>query len=124
MSPTAEAFNLFQNVAVDGETVLTAAVTGDTTDVRAYAATHFGGTGTALVLFNLNETASSQVAVTLSGQTTATSVSVTTYDKSIYDQTNATPPVWALPTTTTNNAPTLPLTLTLTPWSMNVVLIQ
>jgi len=122
MSPTAEAFNLFKNVAVTGENVLTASVTGDTTNVLAYAATHSGGT--ALVLFNLNETANSQVTVTLSGQTTATSVTVTTYDKSIYDQTNATPPVWALPTTSTNNAPTLPLSLTLTPWSMNVVLIQ
>jgi hypothetical protein len=50
--PTARAFQLFSNVAVDGENVLSANVVGDTTDVRAYAATHSGGT--ALVLFNLN----------------------------------------------------------------------
>ncbi len=122
MSPTAEAFNLFQNVAVTGETVQTATVAGDTTDVRAYAATHSGGT--ALVLFNLNETASSQVTVTLSTESNSPGVTVITYDKSIYDQTDATPPVWATPTTTSLGTQTLPLTLTLTPWSMNVILIQ
>ncbi len=39
MSPTARAFQLFSNVAVNGESVLTANVAGDTTDVVAYAAT-------------------------------------------------------------------------------------
>ena len=51
MSPTARAFQLFSQVAVNGESVLSATVAGDTTDVRAYAATNNGGT--ALVLFNL-----------------------------------------------------------------------
>ena len=46
--------------------VLTATTTGDTTNVRAYAATHSGGT--ALVLFNLNENASAPVTITLSGR--------------------------------------------------------
>ena len=41
MSPTAVAFQLFSNVAVNGEHVLTASVAGT---VRAYAATHSGGT--------------------------------------------------------------------------------
>ena len=122
MSPTAEAFNLFQNVAVNGENVLTASVAGDTTDVRAYAATHSGGT--ALVLFNLNETASSQVTVNLSTESNSPGVTVITYDKALYDQTDATPPVWATPTPAPLGAQSLPLTLTLTPWSMNVVLIQ
>ena len=129
--PTARAFQLFSNVAVNGENVLTPTVTGDTTDVVAYAATHSGGT--ALVLFNRNETASEPVVVTLSGQTTATSATVETYDKAIYDlsgsPTGTIPdPVgtdtWAGPTTTTINSPTLPLSLTLPPWSMNVVIIH
>ena len=50
-----------------------------------------------------------------------------TYDKSIYDQSNpgnSGGVVWADPTTTDLGAQTLPLTLTLTPWSMNVVTIQ
>jgi len=122
MSPTAQAFNLFQNVAVNGEHVLTPTVSGDTADVRAYAATHSGGT--ALVLFNLNETSSVSVAVTVSGESNSSGVTMVTYDKSIYDQTKAATPVWAGSTTTDMGAQSIPLTLTLTPWSMNVVLIQ
>jgi hypothetical protein len=121
MSPTARAFQLFSNVAVNGASVLTATVAGDTTDVVAYAATHNGGT--ALVLFNRNETTSEPVAITLSGQSAATTVTVITYDKALYDQTDQTIPVWAAPTTSTPAA-TLPLVLTLTPWSMNVVIIH
>ena len=50
-----------------------------------------------------------------------------TYDKAIYDQSNpanAGGAVWADPTTTDLGAQALPLTLTLTPWSMNVVIIK
>ena len=123
MSPTARAFQLFSNVAVNGEFALTASVAGDTTNVRAYAATHNGGT--ALVLFNLNENANAPVTVTLSGLSSATSVTVETYDKAIYDMSNpATTNTWAPPVTTNLGAQTLPLSLSLTPWSMNVVIIQ
>jgi hypothetical protein len=129
--PTARAFQLFSNVAVNGESVLTASVSGDTADVVAYAATHSGGT--ALVLFNRNQTASQPVSITLSGQTTASTVTVETYDRAIYDlsgsPTGAIPDpagtsTWAAPTTTTISSPTLPLALTLAPWSMNVVIIH
>jgi hypothetical protein len=122
MSPTARAFQLMSSVAISGEHVLTASVSGDTTDVRAYAATN--NDGTALVLFNLNETTSEMVTVALSGQSTASTITMETYDKAIYDQTNAVTPVWAPPITTTISSTALPLTLTLTPWSMNVVLIH
>ncbi len=131
MSPTAVAFQLFSQMAVNGQTVLTATVAGDTTDVRAYAATNPGGT--ALLLFNDNETTAQQVTVTLSGKTSSPSVTVTTYDKAIYDLSGSptgTPPdpagtsTWAPPTTTSMVTQTLPLTLTLTPWSMNMVIIQ
>jgi len=125
MSPTARAFQLFSNVAVNGENVLTATVSGgDTTDVRAYAATHSGGT--ALVLFNLNETTAEPVQITISdpSQTSTTDMQVITYDKAIYDETNAVTPVWAAPATMDLGAQTLPYTLTLQPWSMNVVMIK
>lgn len=123
LSPTARAFQLFSHVAVTGENALTATVSGgDTTDVRAYAATHSGGT--ALVLFNLNETASEPVQITLSSQTSTTDMQLITYDKALYDQTNAATPVWAAPTTTDLGAQSLPYTLTLQPWSMNVVIIK
>jgi hypothetical protein len=131
MSPTARAFQLFSNVAITGQNVLPATVGGDTTDVRAYAATNPGGT--ALVLFNVNETTPQSVLVTLTGKTSSSSVNVTTYDKAIYDLSGSptgTPPdpsgtsTWAPPITTSLGAQTLPLTLTLSPWSMNVVIIE
>lgn len=120
MSPTARAFQLFSNVAVNGEHALSATVAGDTTDVRAYSATNNGGT--ALVLFNLNETTSEPVLVTLPGQGATSGVTVETYSKAIYDQSQS--DVWAAPTTTSLGSQTLPLTLTLDPWSMNVVIIK
>jgi hypothetical protein len=118
-------------MAVNGQTALTATVAGDTTDVRAYAATN--PNGTALLLFNDNETTPEQVLVTLSGKSSSSGVTVTTYDKAIYDLSGSptgTPPdpagtsTWAPPTTTSMGAQTLPMILTLTPWSMNVVIIQ
>ena len=105
MSPTARAFQLFSNVAVNGESVLTATIAGDTTNVRAYAATNSGGT--ALVLFNLNENANAPVTITLSGLSSASTVSVETYDKAIYDMSNpATTNTWAPPVTTNLGAQT------------------
>ena len=118
--PTARAFQLFSNVAITGERVLFTTVTGDTTDVRAYAATNNGGT--ALVLFNLNQTTPEPVAVTLSGQSATTGVTVDTYSKAIYDLSKSN--VWSAPATTNLGAQDLPLTLTLAPWSMNVVIIK
>jgi len=137
-SPTAVAFQMFSNVAVTGEHVLTPSVAGDITDVRAYAATHSGGT--ALVLFNLNETTAEAVTVSLSNETNSAGVTEYTYDKEMYDYTNTscqsdptctfdqnhtyTNVDWVGPTTTSLGAQTLPLTVTLQPWSMNVLIIQ
>jgi len=133
MSPTAQAFNLFQHVVnaahapAGGESTLQAAVTGDTTDVRAYAATHNGGA--AIMLFNLNETTAETVRVSLTGtsQTTSSDVQMITYDKAIYDQSNPANvggAVWAPAITTDLGLQTLPFNLTLQPWSMNVVIVQ
>jgi hypothetical protein len=120
MSPTARAFQLFSKVAVNGESVLAVNVNGDTANVRAYAATHSGGT--VLVLFNVSQTASEQVTVSLSAQNTSADISVETYSKAIYDQSQSN--VWADPTTADMGAQNLPLTLTLAPWSMNVVIVK
>jgi len=124
MSPTARAFQLFSYLAVSGESALSTTVNGDLTNIRTYAATHNGGT--ALFLFNLNENQSQPVQITLSKTPggSSTDVTVITYDKAIYDQTNAATPVWSDPNTTDMGAQSLPLTLTLTPWSMNVVIIK
>jgi hypothetical protein len=107
-------------VAVKGESTLTATVAGDTTNVRAYAATNNGGT--ALLLFNLNETTSASVAVTLSAQSATSGVTIQTYSKAIYDQSQT--GTWAAPTTANLGAQSLPLSLSLDPWSMNVVMIK
>ena len=120
MSPTARAFQLFSKVAVNGESVLTAAVAGDPTNVRAYAATSSGGT--ALVIFNLNQSAVAPVTVSLSAQTTSSGVTIETYSKALYDQSKNN--VWPAPTETDLGAKSLPLSLTLDPWSMNVVIIK
>ena len=131
MSPTARAFQLFSQMAVNGQKVLTATVVGDPTDVRAYAATN--PSGTAVLLFNDNETLAQPVTITLSGKTSSSNVTVTTYDKATYDLSGSptgNPPdpvgtsTWAPPTSNSTGAQNLPLTLTLTPWSMNVVIIQ
>ena len=132
MSPTARAFQLFSQMGVNGQTVLTATVAGDTTDVRAYAATN-PNNATALWLFNDNENLAQPVSITLSGKSSSSSVTVTTYDKAIYDLSGSptgTPPdpvgtsTWAPPITTSLGAQTLPITLTLSPWSMNMIIIQ
>lgn len=120
MSPTARAFQLFSKVAVSGETVLSTNVSGDPANIRAYAATNNGGT--ALVLFNLSKSVTQQVVVTLSTQTTSSDVSVETYSKALYDQSQSN--IWADPVTTNMGTQNLPLTLTLDPWSMNVVIIK
>lgn len=117
--PTARAYQLFCNVAKNGEHVLQASVTGDTQDVRAYAATNEGGI--ALVLFNLNQMQAKAVTVNLSAQNISPPVTIQTYDKTIYDQSQIN--IWAEPTTTNLGAQNLPLTLVLTPWSMNVLTI-
>jgi hypothetical protein len=134
MSPTAVAFQLFSQMAVNGQTVLTATVTGDTTDVRAYAATN--PNGTAVLLFNDNETLAQPVTITLASSLGShTTATVTTYDKAIYDLSGSptgTPPdpsgtsTWAPPVTEGIHlaGPSPSLNLTLSPWSMNVVIFQ
>jgi hypothetical protein len=115
--PTARAYQLFSSVAKDGEHALPANVSGDTTNIRAYAATNSGGT--VVVLFNLNGNNSETVTVAPSSQSYSSAVTVQTYSKAIYDQSKNN--VWAAPTTSSLGAQNLPLTLTVAPWSMNVV---
>jgi hypothetical protein len=138
VSPTSVAYQLFSNVAVNGQKVLTSTVSGDTTDVRAYAATN--PSGTALVLFNLNETTAENVVVALSSEISSPGITEYTYDKEMYDYTNAScesdptctydpthnysTAQWVGPSSTPLGMQTLPLTVTLAPWSMNVFIIQ
>jgi hypothetical protein len=117
MLPTARAFQLFSLVALNGENALGVTLAGNSTLLRAYAATHQGGV--AVVLFNLNQTATLPVSIAVPGVTTTSSVTTTTYDRAIYDQSQNN--VWAPPTQTRSGAASLPLSITLQPWSMTVL---
>ena len=76
------------------------------------------------MLFNLNATVAEPVTLGVTGKAHSAGVTVTTYSKAIYDQTNAATPVWAAPPTATLGAQSLPVALTLAPWSINVVIVQ
>jgi hypothetical protein len=115
--PSARAFQLFALVAKPGQHVLGVTAAGSS-DLRAYAATAAGG-GTALVLFNMNETTTLPVSIAVTGVTSSTAVTVNTYDKAIYDKSKTN--IWAAPAQKKLGAQTLPLALTLQPWSMNIV---
>lgn len=56
------------------------------------------------------------------GESMRRSPCLTSLAKALYDQSQS--GTWAAPTTTTMGAQTLPMTLILTPWSMNVVIVQ
>jgi hypothetical protein len=117
MLPTSRAFELFALVAKNGEHALGVTLGGQSSDVRAYAATLNGGTS--LVVFNVSETSSVPVTVSVTGVALSPAVTVNTYDKAIYDKSENN--VWAGPKETKLGAQSLPLSLTLAPWSMNVV---
>jgi hypothetical protein len=117
MLPTSRAFQLFSLVANNGEHSLGVTLGGSHGNVRAYAATLDGGT--ALVLFNVNKNLTAPVTISITGVSSSSAVTVNTYDKKIYDYSKNN--VWSPPSETRLGAQSLPLSLTLSPWSMNVV---
>ncbi len=89
--------------------------------IVAYAATQ--GSGYAIFLFNLDPSNARTVNVSLvHSKRMAFQAVETTYDKSIYDQSRYN--VWAPATTSTIGAVGTSFSVTLTPWSMNVVTLQ
>jgi hypothetical protein len=74
-----------------------------------------------VVLFNLSETKTLSVKLTVKGMKSASDVSVSTYDKAIYNRSRR--GVWAAPVTSDLGALSLPSKISLTPWSMNVVIL-
>jgi hypothetical protein len=115
--PTARAFQLLAQVVRPGEHSLAALLDDRSGSLRAYALTQ--GSGTAVILFNLNQTYAFPVRLAVLGVGAATSVAVATYDKAIYDESRRA--VWAAPAETALGPSGLPLTLSLPPWSMSVV---
>jgi len=117
--PTAETFKLISLVARNGETMLGSTISGST-DLRAYAMTNNGGR--AVVLINLNQSNSLKVAVNVMGVKSSAGVTVSSYDRAAYDKSRNN--VWTPATTKSLGSQRLPLSLTLTPWSINVVRIK
>lgn len=116
--PTAQAFKLASLVARNGEHMLGATLGGaGAANLRAYAMSNQGGT--AVMLFNLNQSSSMQVTIGVTGVAQSSGVTVSSYDRAAYDW--STRNIWRGVTTASLGAKTLPFTLTLTPWSMTVV---
>jgi len=114
---TARAFQLAALVADAGEHALAVTLGGSSGNLRAYALTH--GTGTALMLFNLDEAATLPVSVSVDGVASVSSLIINTYDKALYDQSQNN--VWASPSQSRLGKQPLPGTVTLQPWSMPVI---
>ena len=116
--PTAQALKLMSLVALDGEHMIGSSISGtNASAIRAYAMTNRGGN--AVVLFNLDRASAHAVTVNVPGVTSSSAVTVSHYDRAIYDRSKQN--VWAGTTTSSLRAQRLPLSLNLTPWSMTVV---
>jgi hypothetical protein len=119
--PIARAFRLASQFGVSGNHMLGVTVSNTLPNVRAYAAQQ--GTGYALMLFNLDESNAATITIGVAKAPASSWLAeMTTYDKALYDQSLS--KVWAAPTTTRLTPITLPLVVTLPPWSMNVVTLR
>jgi len=119
--PTAQAYKLMSVVALDGEHMYGATISGTTqAKLSAFAMSHLGGE--AVVLFNLDQTNPMTVKVAVPGVGSSSEVTTHSYDRAAYDQSKNN--VWAGTKTQVLGARTLPMSLTLTPWSMTVVTMK
>ena len=116
---TASAYQVLSSFAHPNETALGTTVTS-MPDIRAYAATDAGGD--AVMLFNLNQTTTEDVTVTIDNKTSGSGGSITTYDKDMYDQSQNN--VWVGPTTVSLGSWNGSFTISMPPWSMAVVQTQ
>ncbi len=119
--PSGNAEHLAASFGVAGEQMLSASVDSSLSNVRAYAATQ--GSGFALMLFNLSETASASVTVGVSNTAkTSFSASTVTYGKAQYDDSQN--GQWTAPVSQSLGTVTAPVSVTLPPWSMTVLKLQ
>jgi hypothetical protein len=119
--PSGYAEQLAASFAVAGNQMLSATVSTSLTNVRAYGATQ--GSGFAVLLFNLDETASATVTVGISNTSkTSFSASTVTYGKAQYDDSQN--GVWTAPVSQALGTLTAPVSVTLPAWSMTVLKLQ
>jgi len=114
--PTAVTFEVASHFIGNGEHMLGASVAG-MPDVRAYATTY--KSGYALMLFNLNQTSSENVPVTIDGKTSGSGGPVWSYDKARYDKSKKNK--WVGPRSSSLSSWQNSFTVNLPPWSMKVV---
>jgi hypothetical protein len=119
--PTARVEQVVSTFANAGEHVLPATVTPSDHDVRAYGATF--GSGYAMLLFNLNKEASIATTVGVTnGSGTTFAATTSTYGRAQYDQSEY--GVWAGPEVDQLGLQTLPMQITLPPWSVTALQLQ
>jgi hypothetical protein len=119
--PSGYAEQLASSFAVAGNMMLSTSVSSSLANVRAYAATQ--GSGFALMLFNLDETASATVTVGVSNTSKSAFVANTvTYGKAQYD--NSQNGVWTAPVAQSLGTVSAPVSVTLPPWSMTILKLQ
>jgi hypothetical protein len=114
--PTAVTFEVASHFVRDGEHMLGVSVLG-MPHVRAYATTYNGGY--ALMLFNLSQTSSQDLRVTIDGKTSGSGRLVWRYGKARYDASEKN--VWNGPSYSSLPSWQNSFTVTLTPWSITVV---
>jgi hypothetical protein len=119
--PSGYAEQLAASFATAHESMLRAHVDSSLPKVRAYAATQ--GSGFALLLFNLDESAGVEATVSLAGAANTVYAGVsTTYGKAQYDDSRSGSP--SGPVAQNLGSVSVPLTLTLPAWSMTVLKLQ
>ena len=121
--PAARAYKLTSSFAPPGSKLsLDTTVPSTQPLVRAYAARN--GTGYALMLFNLSQTASTNVTVALSGASKSTfTVTSLRYGRAQYDKSKNNGP-WVGPVTQSTGTVTFPYALALPPYSMTVLRLR
>jgi hypothetical protein len=119
--PTARAYQVAALFAHANERMLSVSVGSAVShNVRAYAASQ--GAGYALLVFNLSEYSAESVPISISSLASGSSMTVTTYDKALYDESKSN--VWAGPVTTTSGAWHGPVTVSLPPWSVSTIVLK
>ena len=116
--PAARAYALASQYLSSGSATRSATLTASASNLRVYADTR--GTGYGFMLFNLNQSASQTVVVSMTNASrTSFTGSQITYGKTEYDQSQN--GLWPGPATTSLGTVGTTFTVTLPPWSMTVV---
>jgi hypothetical protein len=115
--PTVRAFQLLSEVAGTGDRMLGVTLNGSYPNLRAYAMT--AGSGYALLLFNLSETAALSLPVSISGVSGGYGATISTYGKAQYDLSKNN--VWAGPVSQYLGPWRSEVTVQLPVWSMTVL---